>query len=168
MASWLRRMSVFRKPSVSALILCGVALLAACSTGTGTGSASVSGTPSPTSTEPTTTATNTPAATPTLAPTSQPGPTLSQQSVYVGDGNGDFFALNAQSGGKRWSTSVSTEANKPLANNGIVYITTQAGYVIAINAGNILWQNRVTPPAAALMGDLRSTTACSTPRTMLG
>ena len=60
----------------------------------------------------------------------------------MGDGNGDFFALNAQSGAKRWSTSVSTEANKPLANNGIVYITTQAGYVMAINAGNILWQKQ--------------------------
>jgi outer membrane protein assembly factor BamB len=134
--------------------LLGVALagmvfsLIACSVGSATDTGSTTSTTSPTGTGTVTgtgTAGTTPTATATTAgatpsPTATAsGPTLSQQTVYVGSDNNTFYGVNAATGAKRWSYPLGDTANKPSANNGIVYGTTYGGEVFAINAGSILW-----------------------------
>lgn len=74
-------------------------------------------------------------------PTSTPGVTLDQFTVFTGT-NGVYYGLNAATGQKRWNTAIDGSPNKPTAVNGVIYVTTDTGWVYAINGGSILWKKQ--------------------------
>jgi outer membrane protein assembly factor BamB len=81
------------------------------------------------------------------------------RTVYIGSGNGKFWALNATTGAKRWSFTIdgcgSTIANCRIGSSaaiagGIVYFGAHNGFIYALNAssGALVWKKKLGDPAA--------------------
>jgi outer membrane protein assembly factor BamB len=66
---------------------------------------------------------------------------LSSLTVYVGSADGNFYALNAANGNKRW-VYPSGGGNKPFDNSGTVYFGTGSGDVYALGGGTLVWRHR--------------------------
>jgi outer membrane protein assembly factor BamB len=80
------------------------------------------------------------------------------RTVYVGSGNGKFWALNATTGAKRWSYTIdgcgSTKGTCRIGSsaavvNGVVYFGAHNGYIYALNAstGALVWKKKLGDPA---------------------
>lgn len=80
------------------------------------------------------------------------------RTVYIGSGNGKFWALNATTGAKRWSFTIdgcgSTKGTCRIGSsaaivNGIVYFGAHNGFIYALNAstGALLWKKKLGDPS---------------------
>jgi len=80
------------------------------------------------------------------------------RTVYVGSGNGKFWALNATTGAKRWSFTIdgcgTTKGTCRIGSsaaiaNGIVYFGAHNGFIYALNAstGALVWKKKLGDPS---------------------
>jgi outer membrane protein assembly factor BamB len=80
------------------------------------------------------------------------------RTVYIGSGNGKFWALNATTGAKRWSFTIdgcgSTITKCRIGSSaaiagGIVYFGAHNGFIYALNAttGALIWKKKLGDPA---------------------
>ncbi len=71
-------------------------------------------------------------------------PFLSDSAVFVGWGEGKFYALAVRSGAKLWEDSLAGDIlSSPMGSNGRVYVATTAGKVVCYQASD------PTPPATS-------------------
>lgn len=79
-------------------------------------------------------------------------PAVGQGRVYVADWNGDVFAVDADSGKRRWRADVEAEiAAGPTVGDGVVVVGTRDARVIGLSAedGTLLWESGVTAEVLA-------------------
>ncbi|MDX2165336.1 MAG: outer membrane protein assembly factor BamB [Gammaproteobacteria bacterium] len=83
------------------------------------------------------------------------GPTIGNQSVYVGDNEGGVWALNLNSGKAEWHATLSDPiVSRPLVSNGKVFVRTLDGTVWALKNvdGSVAWTAAETIPTMVLSG----------------
>ena len=93
-------------------------------------------------------------------------PAVANTSLYVGDLDGNLYAVDPASGHERWRLEVEGGVNaSPIVVGNTVYLATQEGYVYAVDgeSGEELWQLRlhagVNEPVAFAEGTLFVRTA---------
>ena len=83
------------------------------------------------------------------------GPTFGMKKIFIGNENGDLFALDAQTGELAWQVKVKGEIiAKPAVDSGIVVVNSSSGVLMAFNAstGEEVWKMDQDVPALTLRG----------------